>query len=122
MRIRKIAGPGIEVGTPQVPPKHPIVQPGEVTRLDTSFALDRQGPYPRGTLMVRRSAPRGEWLAVRRRYIGSSDVARLFGVGKGGQFSVWANKTGRLPDGEMSLEAARGIEMEDSVVNIWVKH
>lgn len=78
--------------------------------------------YPGGTLVLPRDAPRQQWLEARRRYIGSSDIARLFGIGRGGQFRVWAEKTGRLPDDDMSLAAQRGIDFEDPVARHWVKH
>jgi len=73
-------------------------------------------------LVLPRSASREQWLAARRRYIGSSDIADILGAGRHGPFSVWADKTGRTTDDGPNVDMARGIDFEDAVVRHWRRY
>lgn len=52
---------------------------------------------------------RSEWLDRRRRFVGASESATIFGVGYKDQsaYTVWARKTGRLGDSEDEAEHLR---------------
>lgn len=62
------------------------------------------------------SLSRDEWLKLRRTSIGGSDAAAILGMsGRATPFSVWADKTGRLPD-QVDNEAMRlGRDLEPYV-------
>ena len=48
-----------------------------------------------------RNMPRGQWLELRKKTIGGSDAAGIIGLSSyATPYTVWANKTGRLPDFE----------------------
>lgn len=59
---------------------------------------------------------RAEWLEERRRSIGGSEVGAILGLNPyAGPFSVWANKTGKVPDAEPSEAMRQGTDLEDYV-------
>lgn len=59
---------------------------------------------------------RTDWLAQRRESIGGSDAAGIVGLSKWSTpYTVWANKTGRLPDVEDNEAMRQGRDLEDYV-------
>ena len=59
---------------------------------------------------------REEWLALRRHSIGGSDAAAIVGLSKySSPFSVWADKTGRLPDKPDNEAMRQGHDLEEYV-------
>ena len=63
-----------------------------------------------------RDMPREEWLALRRKSIGGSDAAGIIGLSKwSSPYSVWADKTGRLPDKPDNEALRLGRDLEDYV-------
>ena len=65
---------------------------------------------------------RGAWLELRRRSIGGSDAAAVIGLSKyASPYSVWAEKTGQLPDKEDSEALRLGRDLEDSVARRWME-
>lgn len=65
---------------------------------------------------------RPEWLAQRRKSIGGSDAAGIVGLSKWSTpYTVWADKTGQLPD-KPDTEAMRlGRDLEDYVARRWME-
>ena len=65
---------------------------------------------------------REEWLEMRRHTIGGSDAAGIIGLSKwSSPMSVWADKTGRLPD-KPDTEAMRlGRDLEGYVARRWME-
>jgi putative phage-type endonuclease len=66
-------------------------------------------------------APREQWLAHRRKGLGSSDAALLMGVGhdNDSEYKLWLDKTGRGGDGEQTEAMRRGIWLEPHVVEFF---
>ena len=63
-----------------------------------------------------RDMPREDWLALRRKSIGGSDAAGIIGLSKwSSPYSVWADKTGRLPDKPDNEALRLGRDLEDYV-------
>lgn len=59
---------------------------------------------------------RAEWLEERRKSIGGSEIGAVLGLNPyAGPFSVWANKTGRIPDAEPNEAMRQGADLEDYV-------
>lgn len=59
---------------------------------------------------------REEWLERRRKTIGGSDAAAIVGLSKySSPFSVWADKTGRLPDKPDNEAMRQGRDLEEYV-------
>ena len=57
-----------------------------------------------------------EWLALRHKYIGGSDAAAVVGLNSYmSAYSLWAEKTGRLPGFEGNLATQVGTYLEDFV-------
>jgi len=57
-----------------------------------------------------------EWLAIRRQYIGGSDAAAVVGMSPyKSAYTLWAEKTGRLPEFEGNLATEVGAYLEDFV-------
>lgn len=63
---------------------------------------------------------REQWLAERRKSIGGSDAAGIIGLSKwSSPYSVWADKTGRLPDKPETEAMKLGNDLEDYVAQRW---
>lgn len=73
-----------------------------------------------GRRLLPYGAPREEWLQRRRSLICASDVATIMGVGYGDLFTLWADKTGRLPDLPTTDAQARGLDLEAAVILHWI--
>lgn len=59
---------------------------------------------------------RNEWLQERRKSIGGSEIGAILGLNKwASPYSVWANKTGRIPDQEPNESMRQGTDLEDYV-------
>jgi putative phage-type endonuclease len=62
------------------------------------------------------------WLEGRRKGIGGSDAAKVLGISSyGGPLTVYLDKKGKLPEMEMSEAAEMGIELEDTVANLFTR-
>ena len=65
---------------------------------------------------------RREWLELRRRSIGGSDAAAVVGLSPwASPMTVWADKTGRLPEKPESESMRLGRELEDYVARRWME-
>lgn len=65
---------------------------------------------------------REEWLAQRRKTIGGSDAAAIIGLNAwSSPYTVWADKTGRLPDKPDNEAMRLGRDLEDYVAKRWVE-
>ena len=61
-----------------------------------------------------------EWLEHRRRSVGGSDAAAIVGLnGWASPYSVWAEKTGRLPPKEDNEAMRQGRDLEGYVASRW---
>lgn len=59
---------------------------------------------------------REAWLAERRKSVGGSEVGAVLGLNPwASPYSVWANKTGRLPDAEPNEAMRQGTDLENYV-------
>lgn len=68
------------------------------------------------TLISTKGMERPEWLAERRKAIGGSDAAAIVGLNDyATPYTVWADKTGRLPEKEDSEAMRQGRDLEDYV-------
>jgi hypothetical protein len=76
---------------------------------------------PDGKQILSINAPRVDWLIKRRELIGSSDVAKILGASKYGDgYSVWAEKTGRVPlDDGATDHTKRGQIFEGPIAQLW---
>ena len=69
-----------------------------------------------------RSMPRAEWLELRKKTIGGSDAAGIVGLSAyATPYTVWANKTGRLPDSEDNEAMRQGRDLEEYVAKRWME-
>lgn len=65
---------------------------------------------------------REEWLQQRKHTIGGSDAAGIVGLSKwSSPYSVWADKTGRLPDKPDSEAMRLGRDLEEYVASRWTE-
>ena len=65
-----------------------------------------------------RNMSRPEWLARRRNTIGGSDAAAIVGLSRyGSQYSVFMDKTGRLPDKPDTEAMRQGRDLEEYVAS-----
>ena len=68
------------------------------------------------------TANREEWLALRKGYIGGSDAAAVLGLSEyTSPYSLWAEKTGRVPGFEGNISTEVGNYLEDMVAHLWMK-
>ena len=74
------------------------------------------------TRVSTRGMSRDAWLEQRRKTIGGSDAAAIVGLSKyASPFSVWAEKTGRLPEREDNEAMRQGRDLEDYVARRWME-
>ena len=65
---------------------------------------------------------RSEWLELRRKSIGGSDAAAIVFLNPfSSPFSVWAEKTGRMPEKPESEAMRQGRDLEDYVATRWTE-
>ena len=63
-----------------------------------------------------------EWLRIRKGYIGGSDAGAIVGLNPyASPFSVWAEKTGKLPEFEGNVSTRVGTELEDLVARLFAE-
>lgn len=68
------------------------------------------------------STDRAEWLAERRKSIGGSDAAAVMGMSEyASPYSVWADKTGRLPERADNEAMREGRDLEQYVATRWME-
>lgn len=66
------------------------------------------------------SMERGEWLELRRGSIGGSDAAAIVGLNEWiSPYSLWADKTGRLPSKDDTEAMRQGRDLEGYVASRW---
>ena len=86
-----------------------------------STAAERTPIRKRGLQMI----PYGsheEWLQIRRGYIGGSDAGAIVGMNPySSAFSVWAEKTGKLPEFEGNVATRVGTMLEDLVAKLFME-
>lgn len=59
-----------------------------------------------------------DWLEERRKSIGGSEIGAILGLNRyQSPYSVWANKTGRLPDSEQNEAMRQGTDLEEYVAS-----
>lgn len=69
-----------------------------------------------------RSLSREAWLELRRHSIGGSDAAGIVGLSRwASPFSVWAEKTGRIPEREDTEAMRQGRDLEDYAARRWME-
>jgi putative phage-type endonuclease len=69
-----------------------------------------------GTITKVKTANHDEWKALRSQYIGGSDAAAVVGLNAySSQYSLWAEKTGRIPGFEGNLATEVGTFLEEFV-------
>lgn len=77
---------------------------------------------PDATLVLRAAAPRDEWLAARRRGIGSSDASAVLGLSKWtSAYEVWCEKRGLLPPEPDNDATELGRLLEPIIVDRWAE-
>lgn len=77
---------------------------------------------PNAVLVLPADAPRDQWLAARRKGIGSSDVANIVGVGYQSSYHTWLDKLGRWDDGDEAGEAALWGQLhEKTIADEWCR-
>lgn len=69
-----------------------------------------------------RNMTRDQWLELRKKTIGGSDAAGIVGLSSyATPYTVWANKTGRLPDSEDNEAMRQGRDLEEYVARRWME-
>lgn len=75
-----------------------------------------------GTITKVKTANHEEWKDLRSRYIGGSDAAAVVGLNAySSQYSLWAEKTGRIPGFEGNLATEVGTFLEEFVAQKFAK-
>lgn len=86
-----------------------------------STAAERYPIRHRGLQMIP-WANHDEWLSIRRGYIGGSDAGAIIGANPyASAFSVWAEKTGRVPEFEGNVSTKVGTYLEDLVAKLFME-
>lgn len=63
-----------------------------------------------------------EWLKIRRGYFGGTDAGSIIGLNPySSAFSVWAEKTGQVPEFEGNVSTRVGNELEDFVAHLFME-
>lgn len=84
-----------------------------------STAAERNPIRNRGLTLIPYGS-REEWLRIRRGYIGGSDAGAIIGLNPyASAFSVWAEKTGKLPEFEGNISTRVGTYLEDLVAKLF---
>lgn len=84
-------------------------------------AIERNPIRNRGLTMLPYGS-REEWLRIRRGYIGGSDAGAIVGLNPySSAFSVWAEKTGKLPEFEGNISTRTGTLLEDLVARLFME-
>lgn len=87
----------------------------------TAVEKAQHGPWamPDAQLVLPADAPRGRWLAERRKGIGGSDASTVVGVNRySSRYELWLDKTGQLREIEATDRMEAGIRME-AVMRQW---
>ena len=86
-----------------------------------STASERNPIRTRGLTMIPYGS-REEWLKIRRGYIGGSDAGAIIGSNPfSSAFSVWAEKTGGVPEFEGNISTTVGTYLEDLVARLFME-
>lgn len=86
-----------------------------------STAAERNPIRARGLKMIPYGS-REEWLQIRKGYIGGSDAGAIVGMNPyASAFSVWAEKTGKLPEFEGNVATRVGTMLEDLVAKLFME-
>lgn len=73
--------------------------------------------------MENQSVERAAWLEERRKSIGGSDAAGIVGLNAySSPYSIWADKTGRLPEPQDNEAMRQGRDLEHYVAERWAEH
>lgn len=84
-------------------------------------ANERNPIRHRGLTMIPYGS-REEWLKVRKGYIGGSDAGAIVGMNPyASAFSVWAEKTGKVPEFEGNISTRTGTLLEDLVARLFME-
>jgi len=86
-----------------------------------STASERNPIRNRGLTLIPYSGHE-EWLQIRRGYFGGSDAGAIIGTNPyNSAFSVWAEKTGKLPEFEGNIATRAGTLLEDLVAKLFME-
>ena len=84
-------------------------------------ATERNPIRNRGLQMIPYGS-RDEWLQIRRGYIGGSDAGAIIGMNPyASAFSVWAEKTDKVPEFEGNISTRTGTLLEDLVARLFME-
>lgn len=86
-----------------------------------STSQERNPIRKRGLQMIPYGS-REEWLKIRKGYIGGSDAGAIVGLNPyASQFSVWAEKTGKVMEFQGNVSTRVGTELEDLVARLFME-
>ncbi len=86
-----------------------------------STSAERNPIRNRGLKMIPYGS-REEWLQIRKGYIGGSDAGAIVGMNPyASAFSVWAEKTGKVPEFEGNISTRTGTLLEDLVARLFME-
>lgn len=84
-------------------------------------ANERNPIRNRGLTMIPYGS-REEWLKIRKGYVGGSDAGAIIGMNPySSAFSVWAEKTGKVPEFEGNISTRTGTLLEDLVARLFME-